>query len=381
MKLLKILFCNKLSSIVCAIFLLSAVNAVSFANKAQQLVIVPYDEAVNRTARDVFIAMLDEAKTSIDLMMYQLKDQPMINALVQAKKRGIKIRIIQESSPFKHALNKEENGLGGLKQLEELSVPIQTLAKRFWFSEENHIALAHSKVLIIDNERIAIMTCNWDKSSLDGTRDLGLVIDKQTNPEEVTDIVGIFAADWNNQEFDYKSKSLVVGPGHNLDRQSQRDEFIKLFSTAKKSIKIYTQSYNDEKTAKALEDICHKGIKVSLLMTPFPFGGSKDTSAVFQDRLINAGCEVQYMKRDPGLENDKLVANKMRAKNTTFYIHAKSFLVDDEKAYIGSCNYYAPSFEYTREIGIVTQDIGVINKLKNIFHRDWQLSAPKKIEL
>ena len=116
-------------------------------------------------------------------------------------------------------------------------------------------------------------------------------------------------------------------------------------------------------------------------MTPFPFGGSKDTSAVFQDRLINAGCEVQYMVRDPGLNDDKLVANKMRAKNTTFYIHAKSFIVDDEKAYIGSCNYYAPSFEYTREIGITTQEAGVIKKLKNLFSRDWQLSVPKKLEL
>ena len=39
-------------------------------NNSQQLIVVPYDEEVDKVARDLFIAMIEGAKSSIDLMMY-----------------------------------------------------------------------------------------------------------------------------------------------------------------------------------------------------------------------------------------------------------------------------------------------------------------------
>ena len=78
---------------------------------------------------------------------------------------------------------------------------------------------------------------------------------------------------------------LVVGPGHGLDRHSQRNEFINLFLSAKESIEIYIQSYNDEEIAQVLEKICHEGkVKVRLL---------KDFQTVFNPALYGTWEEIQ----------------------------------------------------------------------------------------
>jgi cardiolipin synthase A/B len=342
---------------------------ISEISGSQQLITVPYDVEHDKLARDIFISMIDGAQKSVDLMMYQLKDQAVIESLMRAQSRGLKVRIITENNPYKHGLNTEANVFGGIGQLRETGVPVQGLASRFWFSEDNHKGHAHSKILIIDGERIAIMSLNWDESSFRWCRDFALIINKNKNPTEVADIVGIFNADWNNEEFDYKSKLLVVGPGHGLDRHSQRNEFINLFLSAKESIEIYIQSYNDEEIAQVLEKICHEGkVKVRLLKVQFPFGEKGDENAPFQNRLIKAGGEVRFSV--PGPE-----PIDARSENTRFYIHAKVVIIDGKEAYIGSCNFYTPSLEYSREIGIVTQDVGVIKQLKGLFKRDWELAA------
>jgi len=54
------------------------------------------------------------------------------------------------------------------------------------------------------------------------------------------------------------------------------------------------------------------------------------------------------------------------------YIHAKTFIIDDTFAYIGSNNFTSPSFDNERETALFTYNTDVINTLNALF--EWDLS-------
>lgn len=192
------------------------------------------------------------------------------------------------------------------------------------------------------------MNFNWDTSSLTENRNFALIIYKNNNTNEFQEIENLFDIDWRDNNFFPESTNLIIGPDH------QREKFIRLFHQAKKTIRIYQQSYNDEGIADALEKLSHQGIKIQLLMMPFPFGGKKDTNTPFQGRLIKTGGEVKL--------------NKIR------YMHAKAVIIDDKMAYIGSCNFYQPSLDFNREVGALTTDKNAIKRLISVFEKDWAIS-------
>lgn len=324
--------------------LLSLIATPTLANK---LIVVPGDK-IQGFARDSFTNIIDSAQNKIDLAMYQIKDQGMIEALLRATQRGVKLRIITELNPYKHSYNQDKNKHGGLKQLEKNGIPIKGLPHNILANNPN--AHAHYKFLIIDDRYAVVMSCNWDTPTLANTRDFALILSKEKNPIEFWEINRIFNADWQNKKISSTRESLIVGPDH------QREKFIKLFSKAHKSIEIYQQSYNDEKIAQALENRCRKGIKVKLLMMPFPFGGSKDKNLPFQIRLVKTKGEVRLVK--------------------TRYIHAKVVIIDGKIAYIGSCNFYPHSLNFNREIGVITKNQQAVQKLKDTFDQDWKIAEP-----
>jgi phosphatidylserine/phosphatidylglycerophosphate/cardiolipin synthase-like enzyme len=315
------------------------------------LIVVPKDEVYGK-ARDQFAVMLNAAKSSIDLSMYQLKDQQMIDLLIAAAKRGVAVRIFTEKNPYKHIYNQDKNEHGGLKQLEAVGIVIKGLPKIF---AKHKDAQGHHKVLIIDNEYAVIMSCNWDTPTLKNTRDFGFIISKDKNPDEFAEIVNLFNNDWLNKEYVVKNSNLIVGPG------GQREKIATFLNKAKHSIKIYQQSYNDEEIAIVLENIVRRGVSVQLLMIPFPFGGAVDSNVPFQDRLIGVGGKVRLLR--------------------SRYIHAKVIIVDDELEYIGSCNFYPPSLDFNREIGIIISDQQAIERLNQVFISDWEKAEEKRLIL
>lgn len=322
-------------------FIISLANATPYRLPSDGLIIGPNDEIAG-DARDSFVSMLDSAKSKIDLSIYQLRDPAMINAIMRAHNRGVKIRIVTEKHPFKHEYSNKGNS-SELERLTQAGIPIKGLTSRL---AVNNKAQAHHKILIIDSDYAVIMNFNWDTSSLIENRNFALVIGKNNNAKEFQEIESLFDADWKDEKFSPQSGYLVIGPDH------QREKFIKLFSQAKKCIRIYQQSYNDEEIVSVLEKLSRQGIKIKLLMMPFPFGGKKDINAPFQKRLIKAGGEVKL--------------------NKTRYMHAKAVIIDDEIAYIGSCNFYQPSLDFNREVGALTTNKNAIKRLIDMFEKDYK---------
>ena len=313
------------------------------------IIVVPND-TVYGAARNIFTAVIDGAEAKIDLAMYQLKDQGMIEALIRAAKRGVVVRIVTESNPYKHKYNQDKNMDGGIEQLRSKGILVQNIAPRFLETMPN--AQAHHKLLLVDDEYAIVMSCNWDTPTLTNTRDFALVISKAKQLQEFAVINDLFTSDWLNKPNVITDKLVIVGPG------GQREQFIEFISKTNKEIQIYQQSYNDEKIATVLEDKARQGIKIKLLMMPFPFGGQQDSNIPYQKKLVQAGGEVRLIK-------DR-------------YIHAKMIMIDDKLAYIGSCNFYPSSLDFNREVGVVTNDHNAIATLKSVFAKDWKTGEDLK---
>ena len=66
--------------------------------------------------------------------------------------------------------------------------------------------------------------------------------------------------------------------------------------------------------------------------------------------------------------------------------HTKVILVDVgtelPQAWVGSTNFYLPSLDYNRELGIITSNLPVINRIGSVFEYDWSQAnfEPRKIE-
>ena len=109
--------------------------------------------------------------------------------------------------------------------------------------------------------------------------------------------------------------------------------------------------------AQAVAGAARAGVDVRVLMMPFPFSKTKDNNVPNQELMGQAGAQV-------GL-------------NTSNYIHAKVMIVDGKTMYVGSCNFYTPSLDQTRELGLLTQEAPTIEKVRAVFEHDWAKSRIK----
>ncbi len=92
---------------------------------------------------------MDHAKKSVLVQAYQFTSKPIAESLVQAKKRGVDIKVILDESQTssKHSV---------INELFEHKIPI-------WIDFKP--AIAHSKVIIIDEQKIITGSFNFTGDS------------------------------------------------------------------------------------------------------------------------------------------------------------------------------------------------------------------------
>lgn len=312
------------------------------------LLVIPYDEE-GRRAHEVYLKAIQEAQHTISLVMYTFSDPLLIDALIDARNRGVDVRVIKEKKVFAHennrgSLAKQEEGL---EKMRAAGILIHGQPQRLL--EKDPGSQAHQKVLIIDNSYAFLMTGNWSQKTLSQGRDFAVAITPKTDPQALAEIIRVFEADWDNRPVEVSCPSLVWGPDY------QRSQLRELLESAKESIWIYQQIYTDPAFAQLLQLKAKKDLDVRLISMPYPFGGKSDDNAPFEDALLKAGGNVRL--------------------NLNYYMHAKVIIVDGKRAYIGSCNFYSPSIDSNRELGWVTENVSVLDELKKVFLTDWQTAV------
>ena len=109
---------------------------------------------------DLIVKQIDQAKTSLYIQAYGLTSKPIIEAIGNAKSRGIEIKMILDK------VNETKQG-DGARYLKSKDIEILI---------DNKVAIAHNKVMIINGKNIITGSFNFTKSAQDKNAENVLII-------------------------------------------------------------------------------------------------------------------------------------------------------------------------------------------------------------
>jgi cardiolipin synthase A/B len=119
----------------------------------------------NANGRDRLAHFIDEAKHTLFVQNERYQDQLIIERLVRAKERGVKVHVLARPA---HTLKVEKliEGVGGLRIMDDVGIKIHKL---------KHLKL-HGKMLLADHSRAIVGSINLTPGSFDSRRELAIEV-------------------------------------------------------------------------------------------------------------------------------------------------------------------------------------------------------------
>lgn len=279
---------------------------------------------------------IQNASSSIDVVMYQFEDPKLAQALAQSADRGVSVRVLLNGGYYGKKENTDNDS--AYQYLMGHHVIVHWTPAYF--------ALTHQKTLIVDKVHAFIMTGNFTPQYYASSRDF--MVD-DANIDDVIDAEETFDADWNGTSHTtHPDDALVWSPG-------SEQLLLDMITGATKTLDIYNQEMADKKIIQALQDTASHGIQIRIVMTD-----NTRWHKTWHD-LQKEGVQVHIYDT-----------------NAPTYIHAKMILADNTHMFIGSENFSKNSLEKNRELGIITSDLSAIRTIKAVFESDW--SATTELE-
>jgi phosphatidylserine/phosphatidylglycerophosphate/cardiolipin synthase-like enzyme len=279
-----------------------------------------------------FLAMIDGARHSVDLTMYELYDTGIEAALADAAKRGVDVRVLLNGGYYRE---RESDNEGAYSYLKAHGVQVRYTPTYF--------ALTHQKTLSVDGDESAVMTLNFD-GEYATTRDFA-VLDSQ--PADVRAIVAAFDADWAGRRITPANGTgdLVWSPGAEA-------AVLDLISSARSSIDLENEEMDYTPATEALCAAARRGVKVEIVMSY----ESDWTRALGELSACGAKVRLYHGQR--------------------YYIHAKLLLIDAHTALVSSQNLSTTSLTYNRELGIEVTNPMIVSQLGRDFASDYAGATP-----
>jgi phosphatidylserine/phosphatidylglycerophosphate/cardiolipin synthase-like enzyme len=290
----------------------------------------------NQANRTQIIDLLNGAKKSITLTIYEIEDPQTIAAMIAAAKRGVSVQVLYNFYSFKS--EGHDPNAQFIAQLNAGGVKTQQADQKF--------TVTHQKTFVVDGKTAVIMTFNLAPNYFTNTRDFGIIT---TDPGQVAEISKVFAADWANQSITPSQPALVWSPNNS------RAKILAIINGAAKTLEVYNEEASDKECMQALIAAAKRGVKVRFITAILKGRDSPDGNAA---------------------ERATLNANGVQAKGLAApYIHAKMILADygtaNAKVFLGSENFSQTSLDKNRELGIIMTDSAIMSSISGTFESDW----------
>lgn len=299
---------------------------------SRSIIVLPDD-----SARPVLNAV-NGASKSLRIKMFVFSDPELLNAVVAAQKRGVKVRVML--NPARRS--GEEDNEEARVRLTEGGVEVLDSNPAF--------DLTHEKSMVVDDAHAFVKSLNWATENFTETRDYAVVTSRDV---EVKEIIDCFEADWNRQSFDPGHFShLIWCPANGRDRLA---EFI---DDTRHFLFVQNERYQDPIIIERLVRAARRGVKVHIMGRP--------PHTLKKDKLIEGVGGLRILD-DVGVKIHKLKHLKL---------HAKMILADGVRGIVGSINLAPGSFDSRRELAIEVRDEDVTERLHKVAQHDWENSRP-----
>lgn len=315
-------------------------------------------------ATDEIVKQLTGAKASIQVEMYRIGNERILDALKQKAKSGtVKVQLLLDPTAGYDARDavdqkriREELKAAGV---ELLNYPIDKSGK-----------IDHVKLLIIDGKKGIIGGLNWDKHS-HSNLDMDVCIEGAA----VADLSERFAHDWKISgggatpkaaplpSLDARGDATVRVATTEEDSHAIRSVLLENVKSAKKSIKMLAFALADKELIDALIAARkERNVDVRILLDP-----NKPVSFVNQKTkkiLEAAGIDVRFLAIDLAKEEK---------------CHAKAAFFDDATAVLGSANFTHQGFDVNHEADVEINSRTAVPTMTGFFDNLWETRSLQKL--
>jgi cardiolipin synthase A/B len=296
---------------------------------SRSLIVLPDDSV------QPILDAINGATKSMRIKMFIFTDPTLLDAVIAAHHRGVKVRIMLNPKRRNGVSENDESR----RQLEAAGIEVRDSNPAF--------DLTHEKSMVIDDSIAFVKSLNWQTKNLTSTRDYAVVT---RHPHEVEEIINGFEADWDRRDF--TSKHLIWCRGNG------RERIVKFINQAKHSLWLQNERYQDQMVIECLVRAKERGVKVHVMARP--------AHTLKKDKLVEGVGGLRILS-DIGVKVRKLKGLKL---------HAKMLLADGERAIIGSINLAPGSFDSRRELAIEVDDKHIVDRLQEVVKRDWKKARP-----
>src|SRR5579863_54184 len=299
---------------------------------SRSLVVLPDDSA------QPILDAIHEATKSLRIKMFLFSDPMLLDAVIDAHRRGVKVRVMLNPARRSGEAENEESR----KTLTQAGVEV--------IDSNPVFDLTHEKSMVVDDRVAFVKSLNWETKNLTETRDYAVITDDK---REVGEVIDCFEADWSRTSFDPGEHAHLIWCEGN-----GRDKIAEFIDQAKHTLFLQNERYQDAIIIEHLVRAKVRGVKVHVMARP--------PHTLKKEKLVEGVGGLRIMD-DVGIKVHKLKHLKL---------HAKMLFADGVRAIVGSINLAPGSFDSRRELAIEVRDEDVVERLDKIAHHDWENSHP-----
>jgi phosphatidylserine/phosphatidylglycerophosphate/cardiolipin synthase-like enzyme len=291
--------------------------------------------ATGTTAEPQIYSVIQSARKSLEMTMYELSDTTAVNDLIARHHAGVDVRVVLDQK-------EKTTNQAAYDALHAAGIGVTWSSTSF--------AYTHQKTLTVDGRESLVLTGNLTSKYYSETRDFGVV---DTDPHDVAAIVAVFNADYAHQQTTPNDGSdLLWSP------TTAKSRVLDVINHATKTLDVEGEEFSDTAVVNAVVARAQAGVQVRVLVE------SPSQYAAQLHRVVAAGGKAAGYSSSTGL-----------------YIHGKAVVADaglpDQRTELGSMNYTTVSLTHNRELGIVLANAAACNLLAHQFDSDFAGAAPQ----
>ena len=279
---------------------------------------------------------INAARKSLLVKMFVFSDPGLLEAVLAAHKRGVKVRVMLNAA----RRDGKDDNQHVRQALEKAGAEVKDSNPAF--------GLTHEKSMVLDDSIAFVNSLNWATKNLTVTRDYAIVT---THRHGVEEIMACFEADWHRKEFKPDAGAhLIWCPANGRERIAQ------FIDEAKHTLFVQNERYQDTVIIERLVRARERGVKIHLMARP--------PHCLKKEKILEGVGGLRIMD-DVGIKIHKLKHLKL---------HGKILLADSRRAIVGSINLAPGSFDDRRELAIEVDEEHVIKRLEKVARHDWEHS-------
>ncbi|MDX1960843.1 MAG: phospholipase D-like domain-containing protein [Leptospiraceae bacterium] len=320
------------------------------------------ETAIDKGIDQEWVQFINNAKSTLDLACYNLGRQVVIDAIINARQRGVKVRLVGDV---------DESVTSGYQAMFRTDIP---------FAVGNSTGIQHNKFAIADGTLLIMGTGNLTDTDLIMNNNNYMIIESKSLADAYTKefeqmFFGKFAGKKSPRTLDKRHRvnltdiELYFSP---YDGDEAMNRLIQFVNEAKSEINYMIFAHTHDELTTALIRAAKRGVLVRGIHDyTFVRGTSMEAARLYNAGRLNPNGKGPFNKED-GNENTKTPGRRESGGK----LHCKTMIIDGRIVSTGSFNWSNNAVNNNDENMMVIYSPQVAAELQNQWNSIWNYGRP-----